>query len=366
MILFLVSFSAMLFLLLIIKFSLIGAFLRDEEFPEHSPKVSVIVAAWNEERVISDCVESILDQKYKNDFELIVVGGGTDKTSEILRKFSKNKNFKFTEEKEARGKWFSLNTAISQAKYDSIALLDADTIPSKNWLSTIAKPLFKYDLVEGPYVNYNITNSISRVYYIFASMFFNVENFLTKYLKSFHMNGANMAFKKSVWKKGKFENYLLEDLAFYIDARSNGFKRTFSMNALVKGQGPTNYQSFSAQNGRFFRGLIELILKKGDITMKLAYFTYLLFFLTVPISVLSLPYLYLTNFTQFALVAIAIASTYIYVIISFIITSKNKSLAAKMPFDLIVLIGLTIILVFEQIYLILTGNFKQWTRMERA
>ncbi len=50
--------------------------------------VSVIMPAFNSERYIAEAVESVLQQSYKN-FELIIVNdGSTDRTDEILQKYS--------------------------------------------------------------------------------------------------------------------------------------------------------------------------------------------------------------------------------------------------------------------------------------
>ncbi len=50
-------------------------------------KISIIVIAYNEEKSISGCINSILDQTY-NKFELILVNdGSTDKTKEVIKQF---------------------------------------------------------------------------------------------------------------------------------------------------------------------------------------------------------------------------------------------------------------------------------------
>ena len=51
------------------------------------PKISIIVPIYNAEKVLKRCVDSILNQSYKN-FELILINDGSkDKTKEILDQY---------------------------------------------------------------------------------------------------------------------------------------------------------------------------------------------------------------------------------------------------------------------------------------
>lgn len=53
-------------------------------------KISIIVPIYNQEKYLSDCVNSILKQSYKN-LELILVNdGSTDSSLSICRSFAKS------------------------------------------------------------------------------------------------------------------------------------------------------------------------------------------------------------------------------------------------------------------------------------
>ena len=57
-------------------------------------KISVIISVYNTEKYIEKCVDSILDQTYK-EIEIILVNDGSkDKSREILKKYEKNSKVK--------------------------------------------------------------------------------------------------------------------------------------------------------------------------------------------------------------------------------------------------------------------------------
>ena len=58
------------------------------------PKISIIVPAYNVEKYIRRCIDSILEQTYEN-FELLLVDdGSTDSTFDILNEYIEGKNKK--------------------------------------------------------------------------------------------------------------------------------------------------------------------------------------------------------------------------------------------------------------------------------
>ena len=56
------------------------------------PKISIIVPIYNAEKVLKRCVDSILNQSYK-DFELIVINDGSkDKSIKIINEYKEKDN----------------------------------------------------------------------------------------------------------------------------------------------------------------------------------------------------------------------------------------------------------------------------------
>lgn len=91
--------------------------------------VSIITPTYNSDFFISDTIESILLQTYKN-WELIVIDDySSDSTIQIVQSFIKeHSNIKLLKNQSNQGAAISRNKGIEAAKGDYIAFLDADDL----------------------------------------------------------------------------------------------------------------------------------------------------------------------------------------------------------------------------------------------
>ncbi|MBD3303545.1 glycosyltransferase [Candidatus Woesearchaeota archaeon] len=108
------------------------------------PHFSVIVACYNEEKIIERCIKSILNQDF-SDFELVLINdGSTDNTKQILDKYKQNKKIVIIHKSTNEDKPKRINEAVAASKGRIIAVTDADSIVPKNWLSSFKKEFEKY------------------------------------------------------------------------------------------------------------------------------------------------------------------------------------------------------------------------------
>ena len=102
---------------------------RTKEFPA----ITFIVPAFNEEKNIEKCLNSILNVDYPSKFKILVVNdGSTDKTAEVVKKFEKH-GVRLINKKRG-GKATALNFAMKFVNTDFVACLDADTYVTKDYL----------------------------------------------------------------------------------------------------------------------------------------------------------------------------------------------------------------------------------------
>lgn len=95
------------------------------------PLVSVIISTYNEEQYILDSVNSILNQSYQNIEVIIIDDASTDNTVNLIKGI-KSKKIKLYVNEENRKLAHNLNIAMSKAKGEYVARMDADDISRKN------------------------------------------------------------------------------------------------------------------------------------------------------------------------------------------------------------------------------------------
>jgi len=116
-----------------------------------TPKVSIILPARNEEEFIIKCLDSLIDQDYKN-YEIIVIDDSSeDSTGEIISKYAE-KNSKIipvTARPKPNG-WMGKNWACMEGYHKATGELllftDADTKHSKKVISLAVSHLISFEL----------------------------------------------------------------------------------------------------------------------------------------------------------------------------------------------------------------------------
>jgi glycosyltransferase involved in cell wall biosynthesis len=88
--------------------------------------ISILIAAYNEEEYIGECVQSIIESDLDGiDFEILVGSdGSSDATLEVLSKIDDERLRVF--DYERGGKNQTINKLVDEAKYEALLFLDAD------------------------------------------------------------------------------------------------------------------------------------------------------------------------------------------------------------------------------------------------
>ncbi|MBQ8429662.1 MAG: glycosyltransferase [Clostridia bacterium] len=110
-----------------------------------SEKISVIIPAYNVEKYIEMCIDSLLQQTY-NDLEIVVINdGSSDKTKEILDKYSQNHANIRVLHTENRGVSCARNTGLNIANGKYVMFLDADDYLAQNAIEILMQDALNND-----------------------------------------------------------------------------------------------------------------------------------------------------------------------------------------------------------------------------
>lgn len=103
--------------------------------------VSVIIPTYNEEKYITRCIESLLQQDYPNEqMELLVVDGmSTDLTRTIVKQYTEKYSFIHLLDNPNKIVPYAMNIGIKRAQGTIIIRIDAHAEYASNYISTLAR-----------------------------------------------------------------------------------------------------------------------------------------------------------------------------------------------------------------------------------
>lgn len=109
-----------------------------QQYIPSRPLISVLTTVKNGAAAIAGTIKSVLIQGYENIEYIIIDGGSTDETVDIIKSFT-DKRIQLFVEKD-KGVYFGMNNAISKAKGDVIAILNCgDSYADENVVQKIAE-----------------------------------------------------------------------------------------------------------------------------------------------------------------------------------------------------------------------------------
>jgi glycosyltransferase involved in cell wall biosynthesis len=106
-------------------------------------KISIITPTYNSEIVIKDCMESVVNQSYKNFEHLVIDGASTDKTLQILQEYRNHLTVLMSESDQ--GIYDAMNKGINLATGEIVGFLNSDDFYINNNILTKVANIFTED-----------------------------------------------------------------------------------------------------------------------------------------------------------------------------------------------------------------------------
>lgn len=234
--LFLIINSYFIFPFVIKFFSL---FKRNYKTQEYKPTISIIISAYNEEKVIEERVKNISEQNYDFNKIEILIGSdnSSDNTNNILldmkKKYLQLKVFLFD---ERRGKFQIVKDLIDKANNDIILFTDANTIFNANSIKNLVRH-FTNNKIGGVCGRLILTDDELKEFTgVEEKKYWMYETFIKKAEGKLGIligaNGGIFAIRKSILVNLTNNNYVTDDLYFSLLTLSRGYKFIYEKDAI--------------------------------------------------------------------------------------------------------------------------------------
>ncbi|MCC3371748.1 polysaccharide deacetylase family protein [Cohnella sp. REN36] len=232
----------------------------------YRPFVSVVIAAYNEERVICKTIESLLESDYPA-FEIVVVDdGSTDDTADAVRSAFGGRADVRLVSKANGGKASAVNAGFREARGDIVVALDADTLIARDAVSLLVRR-FRDPIVAAVSGNVrvgNARNPLTIWQHIEYVTGFNLERRAFDRLNCITVvPGAIGAWRKTVVEEAGLyrEDTLAEDADLTLSLLRRGWKIGYEERAYAFTEAPEEVRSFVKQRYRWTYGTLQCLWK---------------------------------------------------------------------------------------------------------
>ena len=136
-------------------------------------KITVIVPVYNVEHYLDKCLDSLINQTYKN-LEIIVINdGSTDNSGTICQEYAQKDNRIIYIEKENGGQSEARNMGLDRMTGSYVTFVDSDDWVEPNYVEILYKKLLEYcaDIAIGNYYSYNEQEGIFY-FHIFGDSYY--------------------------------------------------------------------------------------------------------------------------------------------------------------------------------------------------
>ena len=241
------------------------------------PPVSILIAAYNEEKVIAQTLRALLGSTYPGEIEVVVVDDGSgDRTAEIVAGMAQSEARLHLLRQINLGKAMALKTGFDAVSHEIVISLDADTQFAPDTIAELVHPFGDPAVaaVSGRARVGNPKTLVARFQSLEYTCGFNLDR------RAYHLlncitvvPGAVSAFKKSaVFAAGGIStDTLAEDTDLTLSLHKQGLKVCYAPRAVAWTEAPETIRAFAKQRFRWAFGTLQCLWKHREMLFNAKY-----------------------------------------------------------------------------------------------
>ncbi|MEA3207245.1 MAG: peptidoglycan-N-acetylglucosamine deacetylase [Chthoniobacter sp.] len=239
--------------------------------PVFAPPLTVIIAAYNEAKVIAKTLRSVLETDYVGEFEVLVVDDGSrDATAEEVAHAAAADGRLCLIRQPNAGKSAALARGLAQARHAMVVFLDADTLFERTTLGAIVQPLANplVGAVSGNARVGNLRSFLARCQSLEYICGFNLDRrAYTEWNCITVVPGAVSALRKSAIEAagGFSQETLAEDTDLTLILHRLGYHIAYAPEAIAWTEAPETFSTLARQRFRWAFGTMQCLWKHRDL-----------------------------------------------------------------------------------------------------
>jgi cellulose synthase/poly-beta-1,6-N-acetylglucosamine synthase-like glycosyltransferase/peptidoglycan/xylan/chitin deacetylase (PgdA/CDA1 family) len=351
--------------------------------------VAVVVAAYNEERVIGVTLEALCRSRYKNLVHILVVDdGSTDRTADIVAKIAATEPRIQLLRQANAGKAAALNRGFAQANAELVVTLDADTIFTPTTVGCLVRRFAldttgRLGVVAGVPKVGNRRNLLTRWQALEYIVQIGIDRAAQDSLGAIMVApGACTAWRRDavLGVGGYSRSTLAEDCDLVLELQQHGFEITQDDEAECFTEAPETVSALARQRFRWTYGNIQALWKHRLMLLNPRYgclgmVTLPYSALSVALPVLFLPFVYamliITALTQglsaiLVYVVLFALTQVVSAVVGVSLTHERPAHLLMAPLYRVIFEPLRAYVVYRSVLTMLRGTKSGWKKIERT
>ena len=238
----------------------------------HWPAVSVLIAAYQEGRVVARTLRSVLDCDYAGEVEVVVVDDGSkdDTAAECQRVAAEDPRVRVFSQPNA-GKSAALHRALAEARREIVVFLDADTLFERATIRKLVEELAdeRMGAVSGNARVGNRRNFVTRCQALEYICGYNLDRrAYTAWNCVTVVPGAISSYRRAaIAAAGGFSHdTLAEDTDMTLTLHRLGWRIGYAPEAIAWTEAPETWRALARQRVRWAFGTMQCLWKHRDLT----------------------------------------------------------------------------------------------------
>ena len=239
--------------------------------------VSVVIAAYNEEKLIAETLRTLLATDYTGEIEVVVIDdGSTDQTAAEIERVARNESRIRIFQQENRGKARALQRGLAAAHNAIVVFLDADTQCQRDTLPRLLEPFAdeRIGAVSGHAKVGNLRTFIARCQALEYTCGFNLDRrAYNRWQCITVVPGAISAVRKEAINEagGLSLETLAEDTDLTLSLHRHRQRIVYVPDAIAWTEAPETVPALARQRSRWAYGTLQCLWKHRDMVFNWNY-----------------------------------------------------------------------------------------------
>jgi glycosyltransferase involved in cell wall biosynthesis len=240
------------------------------------PRISIVTPSFNQGQFLEECMDSILSQNYPNLEYIVMDGGSTDNSVEIIKKYAKH--LTYWQSRPDGGQYDAINEGFKKTSGEIMAWLNSDDRYHNAALFKVASIFSKHREIEwlmGRPTIFDADGNFTLIYDYLPT--FSREKYLNKDYKNPFLQQESTFWRRSLWEKAGAMLRTDLDLAGDIELWVRFFRHAqlFTVDTLLGGYRLYGNQKAALFMDEYIREADEVLddeialFTKGEFTKKL-------------------------------------------------------------------------------------------------